>query len=68
MVSVSTGAVPRLRDSGTHSFLEFRRENMQEKDFYLYIDGQPVQVSGEVYREYYRAEDKERYFMGKLKK
>ena len=41
---------------------------MQEKDFYLYIDGQPVQVSGEVYREYYRAEDKERYFMGKLKK
>lgn len=41
---------------------------MQEKDFYLYIDGQPVQVSGEVYQEYYRAEDKERYFMGKLKK
>ena len=41
---------------------------MTEKDFYLYIDGQPVQVSGEVYREYYRAEDKERYFMGKLKK
>ena len=41
---------------------------MQEKDFYLYIDGQPVQVSREVYREYYRAEDKERYFMGKLKK
>ena len=41
---------------------------MQEKDFYLYIDGKPVQVSGEVYREYYRAEDKERYFMGKLKK
>lgn len=41
---------------------------MQEKDFYLYMDGQPVQVSGEVYREYYRAEDKERYFMGRLKK
>ena len=41
---------------------------MQEKDFYLYINGQPVQVSREVYREYYRAEDKERYFMGKLKK
>ena len=41
---------------------------MQERDFYLYIDGQPVQVSREVYREYYRAEDKERYFMGKLKK
>ena len=41
---------------------------MQEKDFYLYIDGQPVPVSREVYREYYRAEDKEPYFMGKLKK
>ncbi len=41
---------------------------MQERDFYLYIDGQPVQVSREVYQEYYRAEDKERYFMGKLKK
>lgn len=41
---------------------------MQEKEFYLYIDGQPVPVSEEVYREYYRAEDKERYFMGKLKK
>ena len=41
---------------------------MQERDFYLYINGQPVQVSREVYREYYRAEDKERYFMGKLRK
>ena len=41
---------------------------MQERDFYLYINGHPVQVSREVYREYYRAEDKERYFMGKLKK
>lgn len=41
---------------------------MQKRDFYLYINGQPVQVSREVYREYYRAEDKERYFMGKLKK
>ena len=25
-------------------------------------------MSEEVYREYYRAEDKERYFMGRLKK
>ena len=41
---------------------------MQERDFYLYINGHPVQVSREVYREYYRAEDKERYFMGKLRK
>lgn len=41
---------------------------MQEKDFYLYMDGQPIPVSEEVYREYYRAENKERYFMGRLKK
>lgn len=41
---------------------------MQKRDFYLYIDGQPVPVSEEVYREYYHAEDKERYFMGRLKK
>ncbi len=41
---------------------------MEERDFYLYIDGKPVPVSEEVYREYYRAEDKERYFMGRLKK
>lgn len=41
---------------------------MQEKDFYLYMNGEPVKVSEEVYREFYRGEDKERYFMGKLKK
>ena len=41
---------------------------MEERDFYLYVEGKPVKVSEEVYREYYRAEDKERYFMGKLKK
>ena len=41
---------------------------MEKRDFYLHIDGQPVPVSEEVYREYYRAEDKERYFMGRLKK
>ena len=41
---------------------------MSEKDFYLYIDGQVVKVSEEVYREYKRAEDKERYFMKRLKK
>ena len=34
---------------------------MEKRDFYLYINGQPVPVSEEVYREYYRAEDKERY-------
>lgn len=41
---------------------------MEKRDFYLYIDGQPIPVSEEVYREYCRAEDKERYFMGRLKK
>lgn len=41
---------------------------MSDKDFYLYIDGQPVKVSEEVYREYKRAEEKERYFMKRLKK
>ena len=41
---------------------------MQEKNFYLYINGQRIPVSEEVYREYRHAEDKERYFMGKLKK
>lgn len=40
---------------------------MSEKDFYLYIDGKPVKVSKEVYREYYRGERKERYFMEDLK-
>ena len=39
---------------------------MSEKNFYLYIDGLAVQVSKEVYREYKRAEDKERYFMKRL--
>ena len=41
---------------------------MAEKDFYLYIEGQPVKVSEEVYREYKHAEEKERYFMKRLKK
>lgn len=41
---------------------------MSESDFILYIDGQPVQVSEEVYREFMRAEEKERYFMRRLKK
>lgn len=41
---------------------------MSENDFILYIDGQPVQVSKEVYREFMRAEEKERYFMRRLKK
>lgn len=40
---------------------------MSEKDFYLYIDGRRVKVSGEVYREYQRLENKEQYFMKRLK-
>lgn len=41
---------------------------MEGKDFYLTIDGRRVRVSEEVYKEYRRAEDKERYFMRTLKK
>ena len=41
---------------------------MSENDFTLYINGQPIQVSEEVYREFMRAEEKERYFMRRLKK
>lgn len=41
---------------------------MEGKDFYLTIDGRSVKVSEEVYKEYKRAEDKERYFMRTLKK
>ena len=40
---------------------------MSEQDFYLYIDGKPVKVSEEVYREFMRYERKERYFMEDLK-
>lgn len=59
---------PHLRDSGTYSHFRISEENMDQKDFYLYIDGKPVKVTEEVYHAYYHAEDKERYFMGKLKK
>jgi hypothetical protein len=41
---------------------------VSEKKFYLYIEGLAVQVSEEVYREYKHAEDKERYFMKRLKR
>ena len=40
---------------------------MKRKEFYLYIEGKRVKVSEEVYREYYRGERKERYFMKDLK-
>lgn len=39
-----------------------------KKDFYLYIGGQSVKVDEQIYREYKRAEEKERYFMRRLKK
>ena len=41
---------------------------MSEKDYYLYINGQPIKVNKEVYEEYYYWERKERYFMKDLKK
>lgn len=41
---------------------------MSEKDYYLYINGQPVKVNKEVYEEYYYWERQERYFMNDLKK
>lgn len=40
---------------------------MKERKFYLHIEGKRVRVSEEVYREYYKGERKERYFMKDLK-
>ena len=40
---------------------------MQDKDFYLYVDGVRVKVSEEIYLEWRRSEDRERYFMKTLK-
>ena len=34
-----------------------------EREFYLYPDGKRVQVSREVYEEYYHSKRTERYFM-----
>ncbi len=41
---------------------------MTEKDYFLIVDGQRIQVSKEVYEEYYYWERQERYFMNDLKK
>lgn len=41
---------------------------MPEKNYYLYINGQSIKVSKEVYEEYYYWERKEQYFMEDLKK
>lgn len=43
-------------------------EGKEEKKFYLNIDKQKVEVSEEIYRVYKSAEEKERYFMKRLKK
>lgn len=40
---------------------------MKKKDFFIYVGGKAVKVSEEVYREYYRGERKEKYFMKDLK-
>lgn len=40
---------------------------MLRNNLYLYIDGKPVKVSDEVYREFMHYERKERYFMEDLK-
>lgn len=40
---------------------------MAEKEYFLYIEGKRIEVTEEVYREYYRAERRERYFMEDLK-
>lgn len=40
----------------------------QQKQFYLYIDGQTVPVSEEVYREYRHYARKEEYFVYDLKR
>lgn len=41
---------------------------MPNKEFYLSVGGKRIKVSKEVYQEYKRAEEKEQYFMKRLKK
>lgn len=41
---------------------------MKENEHFLYIDGQRVRVSEEIYKEYRHSEDKEQYFMEYLKR
>lgn len=36
---------------------------MAEKEYFLFIEGKRIEVTEEVYREYYRVERRERYFM-----
>ncbi len=41
---------------------------MSDREYGLYIDGRYIEVTEEVYREYKRAEEKEKYFMKRLKR
>ncbi len=41
---------------------------MAEKEYFLYIEGKRIEVTEEVYREYYRGERREHYFMEDLKR
>lgn len=41
---------------------------MREDEFFLYINGQRVRVSEEIYKECRHSEDKEQYFMEHLKR
>ncbi len=41
---------------------------MAEKEYFLYIEGKRIEVTEEVYQEYYRGERRERYFMEDLKR
>ena len=42
---------------------QIRRGEMAEKEYFLFIEGKRIEVTEEVYREYYRGERRERYFM-----
>lgn len=41
---------------------------MSDQNYCILIDGNPVRVTEDMYREYRRAEEKEQYFMRRLKK
>lgn len=40
---------------------------MNKKEYHLYINGQKIPVSEEVYHAYWQYTEKEKYFMKKLK-
>lgn len=41
---------------------------MSKEEYYLMVNGKKIKVSKEVYQEYKRTEEKENYFMKRLKK